>query len=397
MKKVLLAFSGGLDTSYCARYLAVDKGMDVHSVIVDTGGFSDAELANIEARAHACKVSTHTAINRTQELYDTVLRHCIAGNILKNGTYPLSVSAERVVQAMAIAEHAQSIGATHIAHGSTAAGNDQIRFDMIFRILCPEIVVLTPIRDKSLSRQEEIDYLTANGVQGEWNKAVYSINQGIWGTTIGGSETLTSHEPLPEHAFPSHAVMMEANAQPRTLRIGFEQGQPCSVDGTRMSALAAIQTLNDVGTQYGIGRGMHVGDTIIGIKGRVAFEAPAALMLIQSHHMLEKHVLTKWQLNLKDQLALWYGQLLHEGQFLEPALRSVEAFFDDTQKSVTGEVHLSLAQQAFAITGVTSAHDLMQNEFASYGEANRIVDGDDAKGFAAIAAVSTIIHRSVGK
>lgn len=395
MNKVLLAFSGGLDTSYCARYLAVDLGMEVHSVLVDTGGFSADERARIEARAHTCSVASHTTLDRTHVLYDTVLRHCIAGNVLKNDTYPLSVSAERIVQAIAIAEHARVIGATHIAHGSTGAGNDQIRFDVIFRIMCADLKVLTPIRDKRLSREDEIAYLLTHGVQGDWSKSAYSINQGIWGTTIGGKETLTSSQPLPDEAWPSHATMHEANPAPRTIRVGFEHGQPCSLDDVGMDPVDIIRALNNMGATYGIGRDMHVGDTIIGIKGRVAFEAPAAMMLIKAHHALEKHVLTKWQLNLKDQLSMWYGQLLHEGQFLEPAMRSIEAFFDDTQRTVTGTVDLALSALTFFVLGITSPHDMMRSAFATYGEMNLAFSGDDAKGFAAIAAVSTMINRSV--
>lgn len=409
MNKVLLAFSGGLDTSYCARYLAVDLGMEVHSVIVDTGGFSADDLDRIAERALACKVASHAALDRTQQLYDDVLRHCIAGNILKNATYPLSVSAERVVQAIAIAEHARSIGATHLAHGSTGAGNDQIRFDVIFRILCPDLPVLTPIRDQRLSRDEEIAYLAAHGVEGDWTKAAYSINQGIWGTTIGGKETLTSNLPLPADAWPSNSEQRTASSEQRTassekrtasseqrvVSLSFENGQPVALDGERMKPVAVIRALQAIGAAYGIGRDMHVGDTIIGIKGRVAFEAPAAMMLIKAHHALEKHVLTKWQLNLKDQLALWYGQLLHEGQFLEPAMRSIEAFFDETQRDVTGTVDLALQHERFTVLGITAPLDMMTSKVATYGEMNRAFDGEDAKGYATIAAVSTMIHRSV--
>ena len=395
MNKVLLAFSGGLDTSYCARYLAVDLGMEVHTVIVDTGGFSADELARIEARAHACGVASHSTLNRTRELFDLVLRHCIAGNVLKNDSYPLSVSAERVVQAMAIASHARSIGATHLAHGSTGAGNDQIRFDVIFRIMTPDLPVLTPIRDQRLSREAEIEYLLKHGVEGDWAKAKYSINQGIWGTTIGGRETLTSHEPLPDDAWPSHVFPKNSSDASRTLVIHFEKGLPTRLDGEAMDPVALLRRLNDVGSHWHIGRDMHVGDTILGIKGRVAFEAPAALMTIKAHHALEKHTLTKWQLNLKDKLALWYGQLLHEGQFLEPAMRSIEAFFDDTQKLVTGEVAVHLSEGAFSVDGITSPHDLMRSSFATYGEENRAWSGDDARGFATVSALATSLWSSV--
>lgn len=395
MKKILLAFSGGLDTSYCARYFAVELGMEVHTVIVDTGGFSAEELSGIEQRAQTCGVASHTALNRTTELYQRVLRHCIAGNILKNSTYPLSVSAERVIQAIAIAEHARAIGATHLAHGSTGAGNDQVRFDVIFRIVCPEIEVLTPIRDKQLSRDQEIAYLAQHGVEGDWTKAAYSINQGIWGTTVGGKETLTSDTPLPEHVWPSAIYPVPSEADATTLTIDFVKGQPVALDGIAMGSVELLRSLNDVGARWHIGRDMHVGDTIIGIKGRVAFEAPCALLVIKAHHALEKHTLSKWQLTLKDQLSIWYGQLLHEGQFLEPAMRSIEAFFDNTQQSVTGRVTVSLKRERFSIDGIESKNDLMKNSFATYGEANRAWSGDDAKGFAVVSAVPTSLWMSV--
>lgn len=395
MNKVLLAFSGGLDTSYCARYLAVDMGMEVHTVLVDTGGFSAHDVASIAARAHSCGVASHVTLDRTQELFDSVLRYCIAGNVLKNGTYPLSVSAERVVQAIAIAEHARTIGATHIAHGSTGAGNDQIRFDVIFRIMCPELTVITPIRDKKLSRDEEIAYLVEHGVEGDWTKSAYSINQGIWGTTIGGRETLTSHEPLPSSAWPSSVHVLDHNTSAERIAITFDKGLPKALNGELLQPLDVIKRLNEIGSRWHIGRDMHIGDTILGIKGRVAFEAPAALMTIKAHHALEKHTLTKWQLMLKDQLALWYGQLLHEGQFLEPAMRDIEAFFGSTQQAVTGTVHVECSACSFSILGVESEYDLMKSSFATYGEENKAWDGADARGFATINSISTTLWRSV--
>ncbi len=395
MKKILLAFSGGLDTSYCARYFAIDCGMEVHTVIVDTGGFSTAELQHIEQRAFACGATSHVALDRTSELYDTVLRHCIAGNILKNSAYPLSVSAERIVQAIAIAQHALAIGVTHLAHGSTGAGNDQVRFDVIFRILCPGIEVLTPIRDKQLSRDEEIAYLTTHGVDGDWTKAAYSINQGIWGTTTCVRETLTSDEPLPTDVWPSAVYPVPAEGTHQTVTIDFVKGQPTALDGVAMPPIQLLRTLNDVGSRWHIGRDMHVGDTIIGIKGRVAFEAPSALLLIKAHHALEKHTLSKWQLTLKDQLSIWYGQLLHEGQFLDPAMRSIEAFFDESQTSVTGQVVVRLMRERFSVEGVRSTNDLMKSSFATYGEENRAWTGEDAKGFATISAVSTSLWMAV--
>lgn len=390
---VLLAFSGGLDTSYCARYLSVDRGMTVHSVIVNTGGFTADELQRIEARARACGVASHTTIDRTQELYDHVLRYLIAGNVLKNATYPLSVSAERVMQAIAIAEHAIATGVSHIAHGSTGAGNDQVRFDVIFRILCPSVTVLTPIRDQQLSREDEIAYLTTHGVEGDWTKAAYSVNQGIWGTTIGGRETLTSDLPLPAEAW-SPAPKLGLGLR-ETLAITFDGGQPVGVDGVAMNPVDAIRAIEERGRAFGIGRDMHVGDTIIGIKGRVAFEAAAAVMIIKAHHALEKHALTKWQLNLKDQQALWYGQLLHEGLFLEPAMRSMEAFFRHTQEHVRGVVTLELADERFRVCGVSSDADLMRSGFASYGEMNRAWSGNDVKGYSTIAAIPSTLYASV--
>lgn len=391
-KRVLLAFSGGLDTSYVARYLAVDLGYEVHTVIVNTGGFSDADLDAIASRATSCNVASHKAIDRTQQLYDDVLRYCIAGNVLKNATYPLSVSAERVVQAIAIAEYAMEISADAIAHGSTGAGNDQIRFDVVFRTLAPTVEIITPIRDMTLSRQQEIDYLSAHGVEGDWTKAAYSINQGIWGTSIGGRETLTSDQPLPDHAWPSRSS--DAVDATERVTIGFEQGQPVALNGEVMPPVEVLRRLNEIGTRYQLGRDMHVGDTIIGIKGRVAFEAPAAMMVIKAHHLLEKHTLSKWQLNLKDQLSIWYGQMLHEGQFLDPAMRSIEAFYRDTQQRVTGDVAVQLNHQRFDVLGVRSPFDIMQASFATYGEENKAWTGDDAKGFAAIASIATRAHRA---
>jgi argininosuccinate synthase len=299
------------------------------------------------------------------------------------------------VQAIAIAEHARTIGATHIAHGSTGAGNDQIRFDVIFRIMCPDLPIITPIRDNKLSRDEEIAYLTKHGVEGDWTKSAYSINQGIWGTTIGGRETLTSNEPLPEHAWPSSVHQPVAAGSNESLAITFDKGLPVALNGERMSSLDVLRKLNEIGSTWHIGRDMHVGDTILGIKGRVAFEAPAALMTIKAHHALEKHTLTKWQLMLKDQLALWYGQLLHEGQFLEPAMRDIEAFFASTQEGVSGTVTVLCSDGGFSVQGITSDNDLMRSNFATYGEENKAWDGADARGFAAINAISTSLWRSV--
>ncbi|MEJ2049402.1 MAG: argininosuccinate synthase [Calditrichota bacterium] len=347
---VVLAFSGGLDTSYCVKYLSQERHLNVHSVIVDTGGFSDSELEKIEAKAKHLGVTKHVVLDQAQEFYQKCIKYLTYGNVLKNNTYPLSVSSERIFQAFAVAGYAKEIGAKYIAHGSTGAGNDQVRFDMIFNILLPEVEIITPVRDNKVSRNEEIEYLKNFGIMEDWSKAVYSINKGIWGTSVGGRETLTSCEYLPEEAFP---------------------------------------------TQLNIGRDMHVGDTIIGIKGRVGFEAGGPLVIIKAHHALEKHVLTKWQLYWKDQLANWYGNLLHEGHFLDPVMRDIEKFLESTQKSVTGTVSVLLAPYRFQVLGITSPYDLMSPEFATYGEMNNYWDGDDVRGFSKIFSTQSMIHYKV--
>jgi argininosuccinate synthase len=315
--------------------------------------------------------------------------------VLKNATYPLSVSAERIVQATAIAQHALKIGATHLAHGSTGAGNDQVRFDVVFRILCPDLPVLTPIRDQQLARADEIAYVTQHGVEGEWTKAAYSINQGLWGTSVGGRETLTSNEPLPDDAWPSSQLPEPDPANHERIVLRFEAGHPVAINGTRMSPVDAIGMLNERGAFWRIGRDMHVGDTIIGIKGRVAFEAPAAMMIIKAHHLLEKHTLTKWQLMFKDQFALWYGQLLHEGNALEPAMRDIEAFLESSQRHVTGDVIIRCSVGSFLLEGVEATNDLMRSSVATYGEEQKAWTGDDVRGFARIAAMQTSIWHAV--
>lgn len=392
MKKVLLAFSGGLDTSYCVVYLRHELGLDVHTAIVQTGGFSNEELARIEERALALGASSHTTIDDTSALYAECLKFLVFGNVLKNNTYPLSVSAERVFQARAIARLAKEGGYDYVAHGSTGAGNDQVRFDVVFRTMLPETEILTPIRDEKRSREDEIAYLQSKGVDGDWTKAQYSINQGLWGTTIGGRETLTSSQPLPSQAYPSQCT----ESDPVTLHLHFEAGEFVGLNGTRYHhPVDAIRELARVAGAYAIGRDIHVGDTIIGTKGRVAFEAAAPLMIIKAHHALEKHTLTRWQLNLKDQLALWYGQLLHEGQFAEPAMRSIEAFFRDTQRPVNGTVHVECAPYRFSVCGVDSPNDLMRSEFGAYGEMNTLYTGDDVRGFSRIVSNQSRMYNAV--
>lgn len=389
-KKVVLAFSGGLDTTYCAFYLK-DKGLDVHTVIVNTGGFSEEELKETEKRALSYGVNSHKCLEETSSFYEQCLKYLIYGNVLKNNTYPLSVSAERAFQALAIAKYAKSVGADYIAHGSTGAGNDQVRFDLIFQIICPDIEIITPIRDNKLSRQEEIDYLATKGVNISWEKAKYSINKGLWGTSVGGDETLTSNLGLPESAFPSQ---VEKDGS-EVVELQFEKGEFVGLNGQKLDSVDAIFKLNDLASKYGIGRDVHVGDTIIGIKGRVGFEAAAPVIILKSHHTLEKHVLTKWQQHWKEQLANWYGMLLHEGQFLDPVMRDIEVFLESTQKNVTGTVTVKLAPYRFEVVGITSDKDLMKSEFGQYGEMNNGWSGEDVKGFTKILANQSKIYNSI--
>ncbi len=391
-KKVVLAFSGGLDTSYCVKYLD-KKGLEVHSAIVNTGGFSEYELKETEKRALHLGVKSHITLDKTPQFYSECIKYLIFGNILKNNTYPLSVSAERVFQALAIGEYANEIKADAIAHGSTGAGNDQVRFDMVFNIICPDKQIITPIRDEKLSREDEIDFLVKNGVEGDWSKAKYSINKGLWGTSVGGKETLTSDQYLPEDAFPTQLSKHE----PEAIEIQFEKGEPVGINGQFFSPIETIQKLQELAGPFAIGRDIHVGDTIIGIKGRVGFEAAAPMVLIKAHHALEKHILGKWQLYWKDQLATWYGNLVHEGQFLDPVMRNIEAFLDDTQKNVTGTVKVQLAPYRFHILGISSPFDLMSSEFGKYGEMNNAWSGDDVKGFSKIAGNQAMIFHKVNK
>ena len=380
--KVLLAFSGGLDTSFCVKYLKNEKNLEVHTALVNTGGFSHDELDAIERKAYALGSASHVNLDRTDEFYSKAVRYLIYGNILKGNTYPLSVSAERAFQAIALIEYAKEIDAAYIAHGSTGAGNDQVRFDLVFQVLAPSIGIITPIRDLKITRQEEIDYLSSNGFDYPWAKARYSINQGLWGTSVGGVETLSSAGELPDEAYPTPCTKQDAEK----LSILFERGEPAGVNGERMSPVDAIRKINSIAAPYGIGRDIHVGDTIIGIKGRVGFEAAAPLVIVKAHHLLEKHVLTKWQQYWKDMIANWYGMMLHEAQYLDPVMRDMEQFMDSTQQYVTGSVDVRLRPYHFAITGCASEYDLMNSKFGDYGEINKAFTGDDVKGFTAILA-----------
>lgn len=390
--KIVLGFSGGLDTTYCAKYLSDDKGYEVHSIIVNTGGFDEAELQRIEAHAYKLGVTTHTTINAVKNYYDRIIKYLVFGNCLKNNTYPLSVSAERLVQALHIAEHAKKLNASAVAHGSTGAGNDQVRFDMIFHIMLPGVEIITPIRDMKLSREEEIAYLKSKGVEMNFDKAVYSINKGLWGTSVGGKETLNSKGLLPEEAWPTQ---MTATAK-STLELGFEKGELYFVNGKKFGHPAeAIEEVQKIAGPFAIGRDIHVGDTIIGIKGRVGFEAAAPMIILKAHHALEKHVLTKWQLQWKDTLAQFYGNWLHEGQILDPVMRDIEAYFENAQQNVTGKVFVQLMPYRFMIEGIESKFDLMSSKFGKYGEMNSGYTGEDVRGFSTIFGNQTRIWNSV--
>ncbi|MFT5885589.1 MAG: argininosuccinate synthase [Arcticibacterium sp.] len=392
MKKVVLAYSGGLDTSFCVKYLGEEKGMEVHSVLVDTGGFSDEEIADIEKKAFELGVKSHHTSRVADKYYQNCIKYLVFGNVLKNNTYPLSVSAERIFQAVAVAEYAKSVGATAIAHGSTGAGNDQVRFDMAFRTIVPNAEIITPIRDMKLSREAEIEFLKSKGVVREWHKSTYSINQGLWGTSVGGKETLNSYDNLPESAFPNPRT----ESGEEEIKLNFVKGELKGINGEIFeNPVDAIRKLHLLGTPYGIGRDTHVGDTIIGIKGRVGFEAAAPLITIKAHHLLEKHVLTKWQQYWKQNLAEWYGMQLHEGQFNDPVMRDMEQFFASTQGHVTGEVRVKLAPYRFELLGIKSDYDLMSDAFGSYGEMNTAWSGEDVRGFSKIASNQVMIYEKV--
>jgi argininosuccinate synthase len=391
-KKIVLGFSGGLDTTYCVKYLAAEKGYEVHSILVNTGGFDEKELARIEAHAKKLGVHSHTTVDATTDYYNRIIRYLIYGNVLKNNTYPLSVSAERLSQALHIAEHVKKVGAEAVAHGSTGAGNDQVRFDMIFQILIPGTEIITPIRDLQLSREQEIEYLKKKGVEMNFEKAVYSINKGLWGTSVGGKETLHSKGMLPEEAWPT-PLTKEGQEE---ITLHFKQGELLGINEKEFKhPVEAIKALQEIAGGFAIGRDIHVGDTIIGIKGRVGFEAAAPLIILKAHHALEKHVLTKWQLQWKDQLAQFYGNWLHEGQILDPVMRDIEAYLTNSQQQVTGKVFVQLLPYRFQITGIESPFDLMNSKFGKYGEMNTGFTGQDVRGFTRIVGNQIGIYHRV--
>ena len=391
---IVLGFSGGLDTSYCVKYLTDDKGYEVHSIIVNTGGFSEDELKKIEEHAYKLGVKSHTTVDAVKGYYDRIIKYLVFGNVLKNNTYPLSVSAERLVQALHIAEHVKKLNANAVAHGSTGAGNDQVRFDMVFHIMIPDVEIITPIRDLKLSREQEIKYLKQKGVDMNFEKAAYSINKGLWGTSVGGRETLNSKGLLPEEAYPTQVTKHENEE----VKLHFEKGELVSVnDKTFNHSSEAIQYLQSIAGPFGIGRDIHIGDTIIGIKGRVGFEAAAPMIIIKAHHALEKHVLTKWQLSWKDTIANFYGNWLHEGQILDPVMRDIEAFLQSSQQNVTGDVFVQLMPYRFQIIGIESKHDLMNSKFGKYGEINTGFTGEDVRGFSKIFGNHTAMYHFLNK
>ena len=391
-KKVVVAFSGGLDTSYTVMYLAKEKGYEVHAVCANTGGFSEAQLKTNEENAYKLGATKYVTIDVTKEYYEKSLKYMVFGNVLRNGTYPISVSSERIFQGIAIARYAKEIGASAIAHGSTGAGNDQVRFDMTFLVMCPEMEIITLTRDNNLSRKEEVDYLNAHGFNADFEKIKYSYNVGLWGTSICGGEILDSRQGLPETAYLKQVEKQGSE----TISIGFKEGEICSVNGKSYEdKIEAIQAVEKIGASYGIGRDMHVGDTIIGIKGRVGFEAAAPMMIIAAHKFLEKFTLSKWQQYWKDQVANWYGMFLHESQYLEPVMRDIEAMLESSQRNVNGTVTLELKPYSFSTVGVDSPDDLVKNKLGEYGEGAKGWTSEEAKGFIKITSTPLRAYYSV--
>lgn len=393
MKKVVLAFSGGLDTSFCVPYLKNEKGYEVHTILVNTGGFSEEEAGKIGERALSLGAKTHTTVDAVETYYNKGIKYLIFGNVLKNSTYPLSVSSERVFQALEVLKHVKELGADCVAHGSTGAGNDQVRFDLVFEVLAPEVEIIAPIRELQLSRKEEIDYLVEKGFDFSWEKSKYSINQGIWGTSVGGVETLSSNGYLPDEAYP-HQITKEGEEK---VSIEFKNGEPVALNGEKMEPVALIHALAEIANGYGVGRDIHIGDTIIGIKGRVGFEAAAPLILVKAHHLLEKHVLVKEQLYWKELIGNYYGQLMHEAQYLNPVMRDMEKFLESTQESVNGTVEVLLRPRNFFVLGCTSKYDLMSSKFGEYGEMNKSYTGRDVVGFTKVLANPLKIFYSLHK
>ena len=393
-KKVVVAYSGGLDTSYTVMYLAKEKGYEVYAACANTGGFSAEQLKANEENAYRLGATKYVTLDVTREYYAKSLKYMIFGNVLRNGTYPISVSSERIFQALAIARYANEIGADAIAHGSTGAGNDQVRFDMTFLVLAPGVEIITLTRDMALSREQEINYLKEHGFEADFTKLKYSYNVGLWGTSICGGEILDSRQGLPESAY----LKQVTKTGSEELRLEFQKGEPHAVNGEVFTdKVKAIQRVEEIGAPYGIGRDMHVGDTIIGIKGRVGFEAAAPMLIIGAHRFLEKYTLSKWQQYWKDQVANWYGMFLHESQYLEPVMRDIEAMLTESQRNVNGTVILELRPLSFSTVGVDSPDDLVKNKFGEYGEMQKGWTADDAKGFIKVLSTPLRAYYSVHK
>ena len=392
MKKIVLAYSGGLDTSYCLKKLSQEKN-EVHAVCINTGGFTKTQIKAIKEKAINLGAFKFDLIDAVEFYYNNIIKYLIYGNVLRGNTYPLSVSAERTVQAIEIINYAKKNNATHIAHGSTGAGNDQVRFDMLFQIIAPEIEIITPIRDNSLTREDETKFLQNHGVNIEWEKAKYSINKGLWGTSVGGDETLTSNKKLPNNAYPSQ---LKSN-QSEELILSFKNGEISGFNGKNYDPVTSIGLISEKCNNYCIGRDIHVGDTIIGIKGRVGFEAGGPIVILKAHHLLEKHTLTKWQQYQKEQMSNFFGMHLHEGHYLDPVMRDIEAFLESSQKNVSGEVYVTLQPYRFELNGIKSENDLMNNGFGSYGELNKKWTAQDAKGFIKIMSNQNKIYHHVNK
>lgn len=390
--KVVLAYSGGLDTSFCLKKL-IDEGFDVHPILINTGGFTKSDLKLIKYNSKVMGSNKFECINAEKDFYQKIIRFLVYGNILKNSTYPLSVSSERIIQAIEIIKYAKKIKASSIAHGSTGAGNDQVRFDLIFQILSSDIKIITPIRDNKISREEEISFLKKNGVKLNWDEKKYSINKGLWGTSIGGKETLGSRHNIPENAYPSKVDKKKEE----NISLTFKKGEIVAVNNIKASPLENIKKIDEIASKFGVGRDTHVGDTIIGIKGRVGFEAAAPILIIKAHHLLEKHTLTKWQLIYKEQLCINYGLLLHEGQYLDPVMRDIEKFLISSQKNVSGDVFIKLNPYRYELIGIKSKFDLMDSKFGNYGEMNKKWSADEVKGFIKILSNQNKIYQKINK